>query len=542
MSLTKVSYSMIEGTPANVLDFGAVGDGVTNDTAAIQAALDASDIVYFPDGVYLITQLNINRFAQTIFADAGGGIYGGSGVSLKTNATSGNMLVVTKPIFKATNIVFIGPSDPIEKGSDITTTGVDMEGDVQKDLDATFTNCGFFALNTGVKANGTNVVFESSEFSNCTYGFMSRTGAWENRGFWFKNCKFHSMGKNGTTSFCVYIDPTHNVQDVIITGSTYADDSITLFYGFASLLQIIGVAMPRSRGTAIILDSAGHTQAATRRNAMISSLNYFAFEDINTSLANSAITATGQMALVIDNILVGGCGGHGIVSDVASATIKNVTVNDAGQFANNTYSGIIVSGSSPATLNNITVLQDARGVAMTNKARYGVSYSTNCFSTSVYASGPFASSDIFKAPGVSILTSDIEEGVWTAAIVGATTPGVYEIATNDCRYTKTGRTVNISCRLVMAGSITGGGVGQAKITGLPFAYPAQSTSFAGVIGNAFLTGITYTGQVPYVNRAETTSDTTLVLNVQDNSGPDFAIPVANIVANSVIRFTLTYTV
>ena len=45
MSLTKVTYSMIDGSPVNVRDFGAVGDGVTNDTAAIQAAIDS-----FPKG------------------------------------------------------------------------------------------------------------------------------------------------------------------------------------------------------------------------------------------------------------------------------------------------------------------------------------------------------------------------------------------------------------------------------------------------------------------------------------------------------------
>lgn len=52
MSLTKATYSMIQGAPVNVVDFGAVCDGVTDDTAAIVAALDATNpvggTVYIP--------------------------------------------------------------------------------------------------------------------------------------------------------------------------------------------------------------------------------------------------------------------------------------------------------------------------------------------------------------------------------------------------------------------------------------------------------------------------------------------------------------
>jgi hypothetical protein len=54
---------MIDGAVRNVKDFGAVGDGVANDTAAIQAAVDATSAagggtVYFPAGTYSVSNGN----------------------------------------------------------------------------------------------------------------------------------------------------------------------------------------------------------------------------------------------------------------------------------------------------------------------------------------------------------------------------------------------------------------------------------------------------------------------------------------------------
>ena len=56
MSLTKVSYSMILGAPTNVKDFGAKGDGTTDDTAAIQLAVASSSNIWFPSssGAYIL--------------------------------------------------------------------------------------------------------------------------------------------------------------------------------------------------------------------------------------------------------------------------------------------------------------------------------------------------------------------------------------------------------------------------------------------------------------------------------------------------------
>ena len=57
MSLTKASFSMVTGAPANVLDYGAVPDGVTDCFAAFAAAVVASNNVYVPAGTYALSDM-----------------------------------------------------------------------------------------------------------------------------------------------------------------------------------------------------------------------------------------------------------------------------------------------------------------------------------------------------------------------------------------------------------------------------------------------------------------------------------------------------
>jgi len=79
MSLTKVSYSMLRGSPTNVIDFGAIGDGVADDTAAIQAALNSFTVIggdlLFPIGIYKITATLIVNKPINIYGAGEGSEY-----------------------------------------------------------------------------------------------------------------------------------------------------------------------------------------------------------------------------------------------------------------------------------------------------------------------------------------------------------------------------------------------------------------------------------------------------------------------------------
>lgn len=128
---------MINGAPFNVLDYGAVGDGIANDTAAIQAAITAAGArqyggaVYFPVGEYVVTDTivvpaKVSLYGETI------GVRGGDNnqygpVLIKKHAN--NCVVFNKVIpgwQTAQNIGIVGIDPANTGGSGFVVTASDV--------------------------------------------------------------------------------------------------------------------------------------------------------------------------------------------------------------------------------------------------------------------------------------------------------------------------------------------------------------------------------------------------------------------------------
>lgn len=162
MSLTKVTYAMIQNAPANVNDYGAVGNGIADDTVAIQSALDsgASTIVFSSGQTYLIDGgLALSESNITIIAT-------GATIKLKANATYKKMLTLTGDY----NIVDGGTWDGNRtngnsSGSEYNSWAVGLAGDYCVCKNATIKSI----YGIGIYGIGNYLRFENNNITDFIY-------------------------------------------------------------------------------------------------------------------------------------------------------------------------------------------------------------------------------------------------------------------------------------------------------------------------------------------------------------------------------------
>ena len=199
MSLTKASFSMINGAYYNVLDYGADSTGATSSTAAIQAAIEAAQAsakpVYIPAGFYLITDTLTVYNGTQIIGDTNFSY--GQGFGRPVYATTITFTPATaKPLFNYAwktapspgpvfhtsleNLFLVG-TDPTK-----ATYGLNLNNVIY----ANFKNLTFENFNTGIYCNNTiNNRFENCFISDAAYVCVDYAGAAETTDVW-DQCTF----------------------------------------------------------------------------------------------------------------------------------------------------------------------------------------------------------------------------------------------------------------------------------------------------------------------------------------------------------------
>lgn len=172
----------------NVKDYGAVGNGVTNDSSAINSAISAAKAagksIFFPDGVYIISSL-VAQSGRVLLIGTGNVtlkgtfIYHEPGFPPSANVTS--PLTPTSPYFSATGINFESTSSDyalklstVQQTEFLSTFTLDrcnFYGNqgilLQHMIGFQLTNCEFNNKVTGVRAEGcNNGIFTSCRFQN----------------------------------------------------------------------------------------------------------------------------------------------------------------------------------------------------------------------------------------------------------------------------------------------------------------------------------------------------------------------------------------
>lgn len=164
LSSTKVNKGELV---VNVKDFGAVGDGITDDTIAIQTAINEGTIITFPHGIYRITDtITINKS----FVMLGSDWCGDTNLSKLTttilfdNTENGKYaFICNKPNNKIKGLTFKGKGNGSDRRN-WTNCFMFNKGTVYGDTDVTIENCHFNKFCTFIEFEGRGLHCSKNEF------------------------------------------------------------------------------------------------------------------------------------------------------------------------------------------------------------------------------------------------------------------------------------------------------------------------------------------------------------------------------------------
>lgn len=340
MSLTKASYSMITGAPVNVLDFGATGNGSTDDTSAIQSALDYiatnGGVLVFPHAIYKITSMLSLTYNAGIYWKI-------LGYKSTINVASGSAIqaalrtqIVGNPSLYRTHVEIEGLTI---KGNNLAYTGilidVDSSGNSQlaTTKDVYIENC-----NVGMDVVGCmESTFYNTTLYNNTINLRLRSvpSGGSIAGGANQNSFYGLQMTNGSVGLLIQ----NNEPSLLLSENQ--------FYGFLS--------QGMTNADVILIDAqdilidGGHFESAISTGTF--TLNIGVFGAANNITANKNNASVYSSQLILNAVTQP----NRIVGYTTSAIISGRSTSNSNIIANNSYIGGDTDGGINGSIDTLTM-------------------------------------------------------------------------------------------------------------------------------------------------------------------------------------------
>lgn len=349
---------MIEGEVVNVLDYGAIGNGIANDTTAIQTAINTGKNVFLPEGTYLINAaLEVHSAGQIIFGQSFGNT-----VIQQTTVGENGIEVNNKQRVQVKNLKLTAI------GSN-TKAGLYVKGSAY----STFSFLEITGFNYGVHVDEGSLTYYSELF--------------------IINTRSHGMYISGPTAACVdttvmrsYIGGSGaagTAHGVYIEGQTsgiyFTKVDIYLSSGYGIFMEQGGGSQPPNAGffTQCVIDQ--NTAGGVRIDDGL----LFEFNNCWTSGLSDGYWFDTAMA---DARIIGGqifnMGSHGVKIKGTRCSVVGTNIRGSGRSVANTFDGVRIEGGNSALVSGVSFDGDFNSVDVT---RYGVSIqsggASNCYIT-----------------------------------------------------------------------------------------------------------------------------------------------------------------
>ena len=425
----------------NVKQFGAVGDGVADDTTAISSAIDEFNTVYFPNGTYLFSGITINKHNVTLY-----GAGESRSVLLMTNAAAAAVTI----------------------GSTAFTSGINIRN---LKIEGNDSNLGGISLGTTTFAAARIRIQDVfiTGFQNATNGYGIRLNSNQNtdiENLWIQECRLGIYRANGgystSTRFSgkgsyfgrnclhgIYVDGQCDdlyIQDGLVEGCLGVGVSVT-----ANAASTAGAG----RGTRLILDSV-----------------YFEENNKDGLSSYNAVQVIGTTGYAQHTLTMNEC--QFAANPSAPVGTKDVGIDKAYAYFNGCR--LMPSNVVPTANCNVRFVSckypNAENYLTTLKAMPG-NVSAFEFADAVTSSNPnqmnFVNALTFPATARPVsdpnTLDDYEEGTWTPELSSDGTPPTIAYTEQLGTYTKIGNLVFLKAKI--RGVLSVAGTGTPRITGLP---------------------------------------------------------------------------